>query len=53
MLTYTMNPIDFFIPPWNKLEKISGKLREYFNILIKDQSRIIFIRIIKAMTHNN
>jgi len=30
------------IPPSNRLEKLSGKLKEYYSIRINDQWRIIF-----------
>jgi proteic killer suppression protein len=39
------NSVDFgdlSIPPANRLEKLSGKLKEYYSIRINDQWRIIF-----------
>ncbi len=33
---------DLRIPPSNRLEKLTGKLKEYYSIRINDQWRIIF-----------
>ncbi len=42
MLNNSQNLIDLRIPPSNKLEKLSGKLSEYYSIRINDQWRIVF-----------
>jgi toxin HigB-1 len=42
MLNNSQNLEDLKIPPSNRLEKLSGKLKEYFSIRINDQWRIIF-----------
>ncbi len=42
MLNNAQNLTDLKIPPSNKLEKLSGKLKEYYSIRINDQWRIIF-----------
>jgi proteic killer suppression protein len=42
MLNNSQNPIDLRIPPSNKLEKLSGKLNEFYSIRINDQWRILF-----------
>ncbi len=42
MLNNSQTIIDLRIPPSNHLEKLSGKLNEYFSIRINDQWRIIF-----------
>ncbi len=34
---------DLKIPPGNRLEKLSGKLKEFYSIRINNQYRIIFI----------
>jgi proteic killer suppression protein len=42
MLNNSQNSMDLSIPPSNKLEKLSGKLKEFYSIRINDQWRIIF-----------
>ncbi len=42
MLNNSISLNDLRIPPSNRLEKLSGKLREYYSIRINDQWRIIF-----------
>jgi proteic killer suppression protein len=42
MLNNAQNITDLRIPPSNKLEKLSGKFKNYFSIRINDQWRIIF-----------
>ena len=42
MLNNSMNLIDLRIPPSNRLEKLSGKLKNFYSIRINDQWRIIF-----------
>ena len=42
MLNNSVNLIDLRIPPSNRLEKLSGKLKKYYSIRINDQWRIIF-----------
>ena len=42
MLNNSVNLIDLKIPPSNRLEKLSGKLKNYYSIRINDQWRIIF-----------
>jgi proteic killer suppression protein len=34
--------VDLKIPPSNKLEKLSGKMRDFYSIRINDQWRIAF-----------
>lgn len=34
--------IDLRIPPGNRLERLKGKLKDFFSIRINDQFRIIF-----------
>jgi len=43
MLNNSQNLLDLKIPPSNRLEKLSGKLKGYHSIRINDQWRIIFI----------
>lgn len=43
MINNSQNLADLNIPPSNRLEKLSGKLKEYFSINIIKQWRIIFI----------
>jgi len=43
MLNNSQNLTDLKIPPSNRLEKLSGKLNEFYSIRINDQWRIIFI----------
>ena len=42
MLNNSINLADLRIPPSNRLEKLSGKLKEFYSIRINDQWRIIF-----------
>jgi proteic killer suppression protein len=42
MLNNALNIMDLTIPPANRLEKLSGNLKEYYSIRINDQWRIIF-----------
>jgi toxin HigB-1 len=42
MLNNSINIADLRIPPSNRLEKLSGKLKEFYSIRINDQWRIIF-----------
>jgi proteic killer suppression protein len=42
MLNNSQNLTDLQVPPSNKLEKLKGKLKEYYSIRINDQWRIIF-----------
>ena len=43
MLNNSVNIMDLRIPPVNRLEKLSGRLKEYHSIRINDQWRFIFI----------
>lgn len=43
MLNNSQNLIDLKIPPSNRLEKLTGKLKECHSIRINDQWRIVFI----------
>ena len=43
MLNNSIDLNDLKIPPSNRLEKLSGKLKEYYSIRVNDQWRIIFI----------
>ncbi len=42
MLNNSQNLMDLKIPPSNRLEKLTGKLKEYYSIRINDQWRIVF-----------
>jgi toxin HigB-1 len=42
MLNNSVNLNDLMIPPSNRLEKLSGDLKEYYSIRINDQWRVIF-----------
>jgi toxin HigB-1 len=42
MLNNSQNMNDLKIPPSNRLEKLSGNLRDFYSIRINDQWRIIF-----------
>ena len=42
MLNNSVNIADLRIPPANRLEKLSGKLKDFYSIRINDQWRIIF-----------
>lgn len=43
MLNNSQDIEDLRIPPSNRLEKLTGKLKEYYSIRINKQWRIIFI----------
>lgn len=42
MVNNSIDLNDLRIPPSNRLEKLRGKLKEYYSIRINDQWRIIF-----------
>jgi proteic killer suppression protein len=42
MINNSQNINDLRVPPANRLEKLSGNLRNYYSIRINDQWRIIF-----------
>ena len=42
MLNNSISLSDLKIPPSNRLEKLSGTLKDYYSIRINDQWRIIF-----------
>ena len=42
MLHNSQNLADLRIPPSNRLEKLSGSLKEFYSIRINDQWRIVF-----------
>ena len=42
MLNNSVDLADLRIPPSNRLEKLSGKLKEFYSIRINNQWRIIF-----------
>ena len=42
MLNNSQIFMDLKVPPSNRLEKLSGKLKDFFSIRINDQWRIIF-----------
>ncbi len=42
MLNNSQNIKDLQVPPSNRLEKLSGKLKDFHSIRINDQWRIIF-----------
>ncbi|MCS6973740.1 MAG: type II toxin-antitoxin system RelE/ParE family toxin [Cyclobacteriaceae bacterium] len=42
MLNNAQSILDLKIPPSNRLEKLSGKLKDYYSIRVNDQWRIIF-----------
>jgi toxin HigB-1 len=42
MLNNSQNLNDLRIPPSNKLEKLSGKMIDFYSIRINDQWRIVF-----------
>jgi len=42
MINNSQNISDLVIPPSNRLEKLSGKLKEFYSIRINNQWRIIF-----------
>ena len=43
MLNNSQDITDLRIPPSNRLEKLSGKLKDFYSIRINDQWRVIFI----------
>ncbi len=42
MINNSISIIDLRIPPSNRLEKLTGDLKDYYSIRINDQWRIIF-----------
>jgi proteic killer suppression protein len=42
MINNSVDIADLRIPPANRLEKLSGKLKDFYSIRINDQWRIIF-----------
>jgi proteic killer suppression protein len=42
MLNNSQNLTDLKVPPSNKLEKLSGKMNDFYSIRINDQWRIVF-----------
>jgi len=42
MLNNSQNLMDLRIPPSNKLEKLSGKMGDFYSIRINDQWRVVF-----------
>jgi Plasmid maintenance system killer protein len=42
MLNNSIDLADLRIPPSNRLEKLSGNLKDFYSIRINDQWRIIF-----------
>ena len=42
MINNSQNITDLRIPPANRLEKLSGKLKDFYSIRINDQWRIVF-----------
>jgi proteic killer suppression protein len=42
MMNNSQSILDLQIPPSNRLEKLSGKLSEFYSIRINDQWRIVF-----------
>ncbi len=42
MLNNSVDIADLRIPPANRLEKLSGKLKDFYSIRINDQWRIVF-----------
>lgn len=42
MLNNSFSLADLMIPPSNRLEKLAGKLKDFYSIRINDQWRIIF-----------
>lgn len=43
MLNNSQGLFDLRIPPSNRLEKLTGKMKDYHSIRINDQWRIVFI----------
>jgi proteic killer suppression protein len=42
MLNNSISIVDLRIPPSNRLEKLSGKLKDFYSIRINEQWRVIF-----------
>ena len=42
MLNNSISIVDLRVPPSNRLEKLTGNLKDYYSIRINDQWRIIF-----------
>ncbi len=42
MINNSVNIADLRIPPSNRLEKLSGKFKDFYSIRINDQWRIVF-----------
>jgi proteic killer suppression protein len=42
MLNNSQNLIDLKVPPSNKLEKLSGKMSDFYSVRINNQLRIVF-----------
>lgn len=42
MINNSVDIADLRIPPANRLEKLSGKLKDFYSIRVNDQWRIIF-----------
>ncbi len=42
MINNSQNITDLQIPPYNRLEKLKGSLKEFYSIRVNDQWRIIF-----------
>jgi len=42
MINNSITMVDLRIPPANRLEKLSGKLKDFYSIRINNQWRIIF-----------
>lgn len=42
MINNSVDIVDLRIPPANRLEKLAGKLKNFYSIRINDQWRIIF-----------
>ena len=42
MINNSVDLVDLRIPPSNRLEKLKGKLKDFYSIRINDQWRIIF-----------
>lgn len=42
MINNSVDLVDLRIPPANRLEKLSGRLKDYYSIRINDQWRIMF-----------
>ena len=42
MINNSVNLMDLRIPPANRLEKLSGKMKNYYSIRLNDKWRIIF-----------